>query len=288
MHINNQHKLAILHKYSTMNKKKNPTSDFKELIHMISDRFNMTKEENIFQAKRILVDSIYQEANLEGIAVTFADTEDIINNVNVNSISPKDISKVFCLRDGWNYLFENIDKPLNLVFLEELHEIVARFDVDYKYLGKPRTEDVLISGTNWRPSVPNIDEFVKELEAFREIKCVTELALRVGVFLMRTQLFKDGNKRIGSFVTNKILIEKGRGIFNVPVEKNRYFKELLVNYYESNNPDKLVDWMYNNCLFGVNEIEQSLAGKLTSMVDVAKSKSKKESDQGDVRNKYCL
>ena len=37
----------------------------------------MSQEENIFIAKRILVDSIYQQANLEGIGVTFADTQDM-------------------------------------------------------------------------------------------------------------------------------------------------------------------------------------------------------------------
>ena len=32
----------------------------------IKDIYNMTKEENIFCAKRVLVDSIYKQANLEG------------------------------------------------------------------------------------------------------------------------------------------------------------------------------------------------------------------------------
>ena len=38
---------------------------------IIPDKFHMTKEENLFNAKRILVDSIYKQANLEGIAVTY-------------------------------------------------------------------------------------------------------------------------------------------------------------------------------------------------------------------------
>lgn len=38
----------------------------------IKDIYNMTKEENIFCAKRVLV---YKQANLEGIGVTFAETQ---------------------------------------------------------------------------------------------------------------------------------------------------------------------------------------------------------------------
>ena len=49
----------------------------------ITDKYDMTKEDNIFCAKRIMVDSIYKQAQLEGIAVTFADTQSILNDVNV-------------------------------------------------------------------------------------------------------------------------------------------------------------------------------------------------------------
>ena len=102
----------------------------------IKDIYNMTKEENIFCAKRVLVDSIYKQANLEGIGVTFAETQDILNNVNVDKVTPTDMSKVCCLRDGWHYLFDHLDEPVDLVFLESIHELTARFDVPYQYLGK--------------------------------------------------------------------------------------------------------------------------------------------------------
>lgn len=37
---------------------------------MLANKYKMTIEENIFCAKCILVDSIYMQANLEGIVVT--------------------------------------------------------------------------------------------------------------------------------------------------------------------------------------------------------------------------
>ena len=42
----------------------------KEAIHM-ENKFNMTSEDNIFWAKRNIVDTIYKNAKLEGINITF-------------------------------------------------------------------------------------------------------------------------------------------------------------------------------------------------------------------------
>ena len=48
----------------------------------MENKYNMTKEDNIFFAKRKLVDNIYKSANLEGIKVTISDIYSFINNVN--------------------------------------------------------------------------------------------------------------------------------------------------------------------------------------------------------------
>ncbi len=219
---------------------------------IVPDKFHMTKEENLFNAKRILVDSIYKQANLEGIAVTYAQTEDILNNVNVDALTPTEINKVCCLRDTWNYVLNHLDEPVNLAFLETIHELVARFDVDYKYLGKFRTEDVMISGTDWRPELPNAETILQNLTEIQSSSHSTDKALKTGLLLMRTQPFKDGNKRVSSFAINKILIVNGKGLFNVPVKLDGQFKQLLVDYYETNNWNNILLFMYENCLQGIN------------------------------------
>lgn len=71
---------------------------------------------------------------------------------------------------------------------------------------------------------------------------------------MRCQPFKDGNKRIGSYVINKILIQNGCGIFNVPVKLDGKFKQYLVDFYETNDPDFLKQWIFEHCMDGTHEI----------------------------------
>lgn len=228
---------------------------------MINDRFNMTQEENVFCAKRVLVDSVYKQANLEGIAVTYAQTIDILNNVNADSLTPKDINKICCLRDGWHYLLDNLDTPINLAYIEKIHEIIARFDVDYKYLGVPRTSDVMISGTSWRPAIPNFEKVHNELMEHLKNPNVTDRAIRTGLWLMRVQPFQDGNKRVGSYLINRILIENGKGIFNVPVEKDGQFKTMLVKYYETDNADQILEFCVKECIDGINEIKKEVTEK---------------------------
>ena len=232
------------------------TSKRGKMMKEIKDIYNMTKEENIFCAKRVLVDSIYKQANLEGIGVTFAETQDILNNVNVDKVTPTDMSKVCCLRDGWHYLFDHLDEPVDLVFLESIHELTARFDVPYQYLGKLRVDDVMISGTDWRPEIPDVEIIYRDLQELNRIECITDRALSIGLYIMRTQMFKDGNKRVGSFAANKILIENGRGIFNVPVKYDGAFKQMLVDYYESNDNVKLKEWIADNCLQGTTLVKK--------------------------------
>lgn len=150
--------------------------------------------------------------------------------------------------------------------MQEIHEIVARFDVDYRYLGKFRTEDVLISGTQWRPSLPDPDRMWEEMQKILSISGETDRAVTLGLWIMRTQPFKDGNKRIGSFLINKILIEHGRGIFNVPVELDGAFKQKLVGYYESGDPEELKDWIGSNCLTGTTVLSSDDENKASSKI----------------------
>ena len=84
----------------------------------------MTKEDNIFFAKRKLVDNIYESANLEGIAVTFADTYSFMNNVNTGKISIDDMLKLKGLKDAWEYILNHIDDKVDLDFIKKIHNII--------------------------------------------------------------------------------------------------------------------------------------------------------------------
>ena len=220
------------------------------------DKYEMTQEQNIEIAKRLLVDAIYKSANLEGIAVTYAQTNDILNNVAVPQITPNEIMKVCCLRDSWHYLLDHINDDMHLGYLENIHSFVAKADVPYYELGRIRHEDVLISGTNWRPELPDPEKLHRELSDIMSMDCCTDKAITLMLWAMRNQIFKDGNKRVATLAANKVLIEEGRGVIQIPVELDGAFKQMLVEYYETNDMSQIKPFIYENCMNGLNEIKR--------------------------------
>lgn len=222
----------------------------------MQNKFAMTQKDNIEIAKRTLIDAIYKSANLEGIAVTYAQTIDILNDVNVATLKPNEISKVFCLRDAWHYTLDHINEDMNLGFIENIHAFVAKADVEYYELGRIRTSDVLISGTSWRPEIPDPEKLHREMMDIMAMPCATDKALTLMLWIMRSQIFKDGNKRVATIAANKVLIENGCGIVSVPVELDGTFKQLLVDYYESNDNHIIKKLLYDKCMDGLNPVKE--------------------------------
>lgn len=219
---------------------------------IIPDKYKMDRETSVFVAKKYLKESVYRSAHLEGMAITFPQTEAILENWPVENISPKDISKVCDLRDAWKYILENLDAPVDLKFLMDLHSLVAREDVPWHTLGALRTVGVRITGTSYLPEIPSAEKIHTDLQTLLENPNETDCAITIGLYIMRTQPFLDGNKRIGTLVANRLLIATGRGIFSIPAKKATEFSENLVNFYETNNPNTIKTFISNFCLTGLN------------------------------------
>ena len=218
---------------------------------MIPDKFQMSREMSVFVAKKYLKESVYRSAHLEGMAVTFPETETILDNKAVNGVSPKEISKVCDLRDAWKYVLDNLDAPVDLKFLADLHEIIAREDVPWDELGKLRTVSVRITGTSYLPPVPNAEQIRADLAEILASEDETDRAVEAGLYIMRAQPFLDGNKRVGTMVINRLLIATGRGIFSVPDDKAVEFSELLTKFYETGDADAIKRLIFDFCLTGV-------------------------------------
>ena len=69
---------------------------------------------------------------------------------------------------------------------------------------------------------------------------------------MRSQLFYDGNIRTAQLLANKIMIENGAGIISVPVEHQHQFLSMLVSLYETGDQDDIYNFIYDNCIEGID------------------------------------
>lgn len=214
------------------------------------EKYNMSIEDNIFFAKRKLIDNIYNSANLEGIAVTFADTYAFMNNVNNGNISVDDMLKLKGLKDAWEYTLNNLDGDLTIDYIKKIHFEICKGQ-SVQPLGEFRDTGVGITGTNWRPELPENCNYEKELNEILSNDNKLLRCIHLFCWIQRSQMFKDGNKRVANLVANREMIKNGQGIISVPVEKIGDYLTLLIEYYETNNMDKITEWIYNNCIDGV-------------------------------------
>lgn len=216
----------------------------------MENKFNMTKEDNIFFAKRKLIDNIYKSANLEGIAVTFADTYSFMNNVNTGNISIDDMLKLKGLKDAWEYVLNTIDEELTIDYIKKIHFQVCKGQNIFP-LGDFRDKGVGVTGTSWRPKLPIECNYEKELKDIMSISNDLDRCISLFCWIQRSQMFLDGNKRVANLVANKEMIRYGQGIIAVPVEKIGEYFVLLINYYETNDMTCIKEWIRNNCIDGI-------------------------------------
>ena len=216
----------------------------------MENKFNMTKEDNIFFAKRKLIDNIYKSANLEGIAVTFADTYSFMNNVNTGNISIDDMLKLKGLKDAWEFVLNTIDEELTIDYIKKIHFQVCKGQNIFP-LGDFRDKGVGITGTSWRPKLPIECNYESELKDIMSILNELDRCISLFCWIQRSQMFLDGNKRVANLVANKEMIRCGQGIIAIPVEKIGEYFVLLINYYETNDMTKIKEWIRNNCVDGI-------------------------------------
>ncbi len=92
----------------------------------MDNKYSMTVEQNIFLAKRNIVDNVYANAKMEGLNVTFPQTKTILEGINVPNLKIDEIQCILNLRDAWKYIINNIEKEFNLEFICKVNELVAR------------------------------------------------------------------------------------------------------------------------------------------------------------------
>lgn len=215
------------------------------------DKYNLTHQQSIFLAKKKWDENIYCGMKMENRAVTFPQTQTILNGVNVASVQLDDIQAILNMRDVWKYLLNTIDEPITLKYLCKLNEYIARNEA--LEWGKLRTGTVAISGTEYIPPIPTDDGVKNELNKILtdNTTTTTEKALNVFVWGARGQFFWDGNKRTSMTLANKILISEGRGILTITDKYMQEFNTLLLDYYNTGNCEQLKAFLYDNAIQGI-------------------------------------
>lgn len=199
----------------------------------------------IEMAKRMLVDSIWKSANLEGLGTTFPKTEAILANAPTTT-KTEEVLFVINMKRAWQFLLDNLEYNNCIMLLREFDKIVG--ELLFSYAGEIRTIPVQIGGTSWEPEIPHTGIIMESINEIERIEDLELRALKYFCYIARTQMFIDGNKRVAQLMANKVLIEYNIGIFQIPIEKLEEFKGLLIDFYETGNDAKIIGFMKECCI----------------------------------------
>lgn len=217
-------------------------------VGYLEDELSQVVVNNINFARANMKMNIYDQAILEGVATSFPQIEEIIENGKVFGVTATDVQKILNLKHAWEFILDKdvILSKTDYYILSYIAKIVNEgFFIEG---GRIRGVPITIGGSSYVPSLPNeIDVKNKIKELTEENVEVIDIAINLCLYCMKTQIFFDGNKRASVIFANHYLISNGGGFLVIPEKKVSEFKKLLVRYYEGEDITVISNFMKKYC-----------------------------------------
>ena len=203
---------------------------------------------NIAFARANMKMNIYDQAVLEGVATSFPQTEEIIDNGKISGVTATDVQKILNLKHAWEFILDRdvIASRSDYYMLSHIARVVN--EGFFAEGGRIRGVPVTIGGSSYVPPLPNeLDVKEKIREIIEESDEVINTAIKLCLYCMKTQIFLDGNKRASVIFANHYLISHGGGFLVIPEKEVPEFKRLLVKFYEGEDITVIADFMKKYC-----------------------------------------
>ena len=207
---------------------------------------------NIAFARANMKMNIYDQAVLEGVATSFPQTEEIIENGKVSGMTATDVQKILNLKHAWEFILDR-DVVASLSDYYMLSHIARLVNEGFfAEGGRIRGVPVTIGGSSYVPPLPNeleVKDRIREIaeENDEAINVAINVAIKLCLYCMKTQIFLDGNKRASVIFANHYLIAHGGGFLVIPEKEVPQFKQLLVKYYEGEDISVIATFLKERC-----------------------------------------
>lgn len=218
------------------------------LLGYVSNELSAEVQLNLDFARANMKANIYDQAILEGVATTYPQTETIIENGKVNGMRVSDVQKILNLKHAWEFILDKdvIQVKTDFYILSYIAGLVN--EGFYEQGGRIRGVPVAIGGSNYVPPIPNEVEIKEAISKIVSSNASNiDKAIDLCLYVMKTQIFNDGNKRAAVIFANHYLISQGEGLIVIPEKKVPEFKRLLVDYYEDKDTTTIKTFMQEKC-----------------------------------------
>lgn len=203
---------------------------------------------NIAFARANMKSNIYDQAVLEGVATSFPQTEEIIDNGKVSGVTASDVQKILNLKHAWEFILDRdvIASRCDYYMLCHIAKLIN--EGFFAEGGRIRGVPVTIGGTSYVPPLPyelDVKERIREIVDGEG--AAIDIAVKLCLYCMKTQVFLDGNKRAAVIFANHYLISHGGGFLVIPEKAVPKFKLLLIQYYEGEDISVIAGFMKSCC-----------------------------------------
>lgn len=185
---------------------------------------------------------VYSSVQIEGIASTFAQTEEILREGKSKSVDQESITKILGLKHALEHLFGNYSKPITWDLYASYNALVGEGTVaragSMRGPGEVRVGDFIPE--------PNISVgYFSDLvsTAIDTAGSPSEAASQLFLLMCKAQFFMDGNKRSAQMLANHYLANTDSGRMLLIREDDRdEVLDLLVDFYAGDISLQDAEW----------------------------------------------
>lgn len=223
---------------------------------ILQDKFQLTLEQNRFLAKKNIVEMIHSISRLENVKHYFS--------ANQNHCGRHERERRVHRWHSGDFEFEKRVAICAEIGFAVWFEFFFKINVFVAYneslaWGELRTGNVGIAGVGFVPPIPIKNQVEQVLDDFFRLpESATYRILKTMYYMMRSQLFWDGNKRTAIICANYQMIRAGCGIININEMQLEQWHTFLSAFYESNDDRELIVWTYENCVYGISWVSGCL------------------------------
>ena len=216
------------------------------LLRNARDELSADVISNIAFARANMKMNIYDQAVLEGVAISFPQIEEIIENRKVFGMNATDVQKILNLKHAWEFILDRdvVASRSDYYMLSHIAKLVN--EGFFAEGGRIRGVPVTIGGSSYIPPLPNEPDVKDRIrDIVEENDEAINIAIKLCLYCMKTQIFLDGNKRASVIFANHYLISHGGGVLVIPEKEVPEFKQLLVKYYEGEEYSVIATFLKN-------------------------------------------
>lgn len=188
------------------------------------------------------VEITYNALNIEGVAITIEETQDLLDNKKIYSLKDTDDILATNFVNSLSYVNSIIEKGFDKYELIEYMKRINLYLLNglHSEAGNIRYSNIKVSGSNYTPKIPV--EFGIREDIMRNINNILEDPLELYCYITRNQIFADGNKRTALLITNLILYKDNKYL-SVDEKYADEYRIKLVEMYETGDTEKFREYL---------------------------------------------